>query len=167
LPARLDAEAHFVSLEQQDRSLWNSALIERGIQHLAAAHGGELSEYHIEAAIAAEHARASCFEQTDWTAIAELYDALGALKPTPVVALNRAIAIGLARSPEEGLRALAELPGRERLRTYPFLPAAEGELLERAGRLPEARACFERARKLARNPTEAQWFTRRVRKCSP
>jgi RNA polymerase sigma factor (sigma-70 family) len=166
-PARLDAEAHFVSLEQQDRSLWDGALINRGIQQLSAARGGDISEYHIEAAIAVEHARASSFEQTDWSAIVELYDALCALKPTPVVALNRAIAVGFARGPEEGLCALAELPDRERLRGYPFLPAAEGELLQRAGRLPEARACFERARELARTPTEAQWFMRRIQQCSP
>ncbi|HEY0782245.1 MAG TPA: hypothetical protein VGE98_07320, partial [Thermoanaerobaculia bacterium] len=146
-----------------NRETWDAVLIERGFHYLVrSAEGEELSEIHLEAAIASLHSGAAAYEETDWPQIEELYDLLYALKPTPIVALNRAIAVGQARGPEEGLAALERIPDAAKLQDYPFYPAARGELLRQMGRGDEARASFETAAKLARNPAEVRFLERKL-----
>ena len=110
-----------------------------------------VSEYHLEAAIAATHALARSAEETPWGDIVELYDALLRIRPSPVVALNRAVAVAEQLGPERGLEALRSIPGAERLAAYPFYPAALGELELRTGHVVEARKHFRAAHRLARN----------------
>src|SRR6185437_8882208 len=129
-----------------DRSLWDAALIAQGnalLDHSAT--GDELSEYHIEAAIAAAHCEPARLEDTDWPRLVWLYDMLLEIRPSPVVALNRAIAIGYRDGAENGIAAIESIPQRERLSDYPFYPAALAELELRAGRIEKARVHFEEA----------------------
>ena len=163
LPSRIDDAGLLVLLEAQDRTRWSRPLIEEGIRCLGrSAEGPEITTFHLEAAIAAHHARAASFAETDWPAIADLYSKLLELLPSPVVALNRAIAIGRVRGPEEGLRELGRIRGGRRLKNYPFLEAAAGDLHQRAGRTREARAHFGRAVALARNESERKVLESRL-----
>ncbi len=163
LPGRLDAEGELVALGAQDRSAWDAALVQKGIVALeASAFGDELTAFHIEAAIAYEHTVAESDTKTNWRRIVELYDRLLGLRPTPVVALNRAIAIGEVEGPERALEELARIEGSERLAEYPFYEAAQAEQHLRAGRRDEARAHFEAAAALARNPGEARFLAKRI-----
>jgi len=167
LPGRAAEDGSLLLLEEQDRSRWDRQLIERGFELAErSAEGSELSEYHLEAGIAAEHCAARSVQETNWERIVRLYDLLFALRPSPVVALNRAIALGELRGPEQGLRALEELGDRERLAKYPFLPAAQGRLHLKAGRSAQAAECFNRALVLARNPSEARLFDARLREAT-
>jgi len=166
LAGRVDAEGFLVQLENQDRSTWDRALVARGFDYLGrSAADNELSELHLEAAIASLHSGAETWEATNWPRIRELYDYLYRLKPTPVVALNRAIAVGQAEGPEAGLSELDAIPDLVKLKQYPFYPAARGELHRRAGRRDEARRCFEAALRLARNPAEAAFLERKLAAC--
>jgi RNA polymerase sigma-70 factor (ECF subfamily) len=150
-------------LLEQDRSSWDRALIDRGVRWLElSATGDRLSEYHVEAAIAVEHTTAARAEDTRWDRIASLYDTLHVLRPTPVVALNRAIAIAQRDGPERGLVAIDAIPDKARLEAYPFFFAAVGELELRRGHMDAARAGFERAHELARNPEERRFFQSRI-----
>ena len=159
LPGRAAADGSLLLLEEQDRSRWDRALIRRGFELLDRSAGGEtLSEYHLEAAIASRHCAAASVAETDWPGIVELYELLHALRPSPMVALNRAIAVGEARGAEAGLEALAALAAEPKLKGSPFLPAAQGRLLRRAGRADEAARCFEEAGRRARNRAEAELF---------
>jgi RNA polymerase sigma-70 factor (ECF subfamily) len=124
-----------------------------------------VSEYHLEAAIAATHALAPSAEETPWADIVELYDALMRIRPSPVVALNRAVALAEQLGPERGLEALRSIPGAERLAAYPFYPAALGELELRRGHVTEARRHLRAAHRLARNPTERGFLERRLAEC--
>jgi len=167
LPGRAAEDGSLLLLEEQDRAQWDRELIARGFALAErSAKGNELSEYHLEAGIAAEHCAAPSLRETSWERILRLYDLLAAVRPSPVVSLNRAIALGELSGPEEGLRALDELPGRERLARYPFLPAAEGRFHLKAGRPAEAAKCFARAAALARNPSEARLFDARLREAN-
>jgi RNA polymerase sigma-70 factor (ECF subfamily) len=167
LPGRIDAEGALVQLESQERSQWDPLLIGQGLRYLErAAQDEELSEFHVEAAIASLHARARSYEETDWQRIKDLYDLLYRMKPTAIVALNRAIAVGMAEGIERGLAELAALARDPKLDGYPFLPAAQGEFHRRAGRLNAARACFDRALTLARTPAEARFLEARIVLCS-
>jgi RNA polymerase sigma factor (sigma-70 family) len=167
LPARVDASGDLSSLFDQDRSLWDRQLIAEGLMLLErSASGSELSEYHIEAAIAAMHAQARRAQDTDWAAIASLYDTLMTVRPSPVVALNRAIAIAQDRGPERGLEEIGSIAGGARLAAFPFYSAALGELELRCGRREAARRHFHCARALARNPMERRFFDRRVDACA-
>ncbi|HSR99201.1 MAG TPA: DUF6596 domain-containing protein [Kofleriaceae bacterium] len=166
LPARVDADGELSAFADQDRAKWDARLVAHGLAHLeASATGTELGAYHIEAAIAATHASATRAADTDWPAIVALYDRLLALAPSPVVELNRAIAIGQAHGPERGLDALHAIADRDRLARYPFYPAAIGELELRLGHRDQARARFEAALALARNHAERHFLARRVRAC--
>ncbi|HEX4341537.1 MAG TPA: DUF6596 domain-containing protein [Polyangiaceae bacterium] len=166
MPARLDAAGALVPLEHQDRSLWDGSLIARGMEHLgASARGGELTTYHLEAGIAAVHAMSPSVEATPWPKIADLYDRLYARKPTPVVALGRAIARSQVDGPASGIDALLALPGREHLEDYPFYWAALGDLSLRAGDRGRALGWFRRGTKAARNDAERAMFARRVMEC--
>lgn len=159
LPARLDARGRPVLLPDQDRRRWDRLLIQRGLEALARAEalgelGREQGPYALQAAIAACHARAARAEDTDWSAIVAGYDRLLALKPSPVVALNRAVAISYARGPAAAWPLLQALDAEPQLRRYPFLAGAQADVLERLGRSVEARQAYLRAAELTDN--EAQ-----------
>ena len=163
LPSRLDDQGALILLEAQDRSRWNRPLIDRGFEFLAkSASGGSLTAFHVEAGIAGLHAQAPSFRETDWNAIVRLYSVLYELRPTPIVALNRAIALGRAGRAEEGLRDLERIRKEGRLSRYPFLEAAAGDLHEQAGRPRVARHHFARAKELARNDAERRILERRA-----
>jgi predicted RNA polymerase sigma factor len=127
--------------------------------------GDDLSEFHIEAGIAALHCSAPSYEETDWGKILELYDTLYRMAPSPIVALNRAVALGNAFGPDEGLAELGKIPDSERLKDYPFYEAAKGEFHLIAGRRDEAAKHFEKAAALARSPAEREFFERKVGEC--
>jgi RNA polymerase sigma-70 factor (ECF subfamily) len=166
LPARLDSSGNLNSLFDQDRSLWDQSLITKGLQLLdLSAKGAELSEYHVEAAIAAVHASSPNMQETNWTEIVSLYDALMGIRPTPIVGLNRAIAIGQRDGPESGIEALRGIADSERLAKYPFYHAAFGEFEIRSGHLQDARQHFACALALARNPMERTFFEQRIGAC--
>ena len=166
MPARLDAAGALVPLEHQNRSIWDAELIARGMEHLgASARGGELTTYHLEAGIAAVHAMSPSVEATPWGTIADLYERLYARKPTPVVALGRAIARAQVDGPARGIDAILAIPGRERLEDYPFYWAALGDLSLRAGDRGRALGWFQRGTKAARNDAERAMFVRRVLEC--
>jgi RNA polymerase sigma factor (sigma-70 family) len=163
LPSRVDASGSLSLLPDQDRSQWDSQLIERGRKSLErSATGDELSEYHVEAAIAWCHASAPTAHATNWAQIVTLYDTLMRIRPSPVVALNRAIAIAQHAGPEHGLTAIHAIAGRERLRAYPFYPLALGELELQCGRSAIAHQHFATALPLARNPTEQRFIEQRL-----
>lgn len=166
LPARRDARGDLVPLDEQDRSRWDAALNARGLAALAeSAAGDTVGEMHVEAAIAAQHAVAQSVEATDWPAIVALYDRLAALRPSPVVALNRAVAVGFARGPVAGLAEVDAIESLGRLDDYLFLAATRADLLRRAGRRGEALPHYRRARELARNDPERRFFDRRLAEC--
>ena len=166
LATRVDADGELSGLGEQDRSRWDDTLIDRGLallDHSAA--GDELTSFHIEAAIAAEHARAASVSDTDWPTIVALYERLLALGPSPVVELNRAIAIGERDGPVAGLAALAAIEDRARLDRYPFYHAAIAELELKQGHDDDARAHFAAAIELSRNAMERRFLERRVAAC--
>jgi predicted RNA polymerase sigma factor len=163
LPARLNAAGELTSLFDQDRTLWDRGLIAEGNRLLElSAQGPELSELHLEAAIAAVHADARRVEDTGWPEIVMLYDRLLRMHPSPVVALNRAIALGQSEGPERGLAAIAAIDDRERLSEYPFYFAALGELERRCGRIDQARGHLRSAIAVARSPIERRYFEGRM-----
>lgn len=166
LPGRLNASGKLNSLFDQDRSLWDQKLVSEGLQLLElSAKGSELSEYHLEAAIAAVHATAQSVQATDWKGIVSLYDTLMSLRPNPIVALNRAIAVGQRDGAEHGLTQLRAIADAERLTKYPFYHAAFGEFELRGGRPQAAREHFSTALALSRNATERQFFHQRIEAC--
>jgi RNA polymerase sigma-70 factor (ECF subfamily) len=167
LATRVDSAGELAALVDQDRSRWDSRLIAEGLALLErSATGATLSVYHVEAAIAAMHASARSLEETDWTSIVALYDKLMAIAPSPVVALNRAIAIGQRDGAEEGIDELRAIAGRERLSGYLFYPAALGELELRRGNDAAAREHFKAALGLARNATERRFLEKRLESCA-
>jgi RNA polymerase sigma factor (sigma-70 family) len=167
LRARVDARGDLIPLADQDRSLWDKRLIAKGNGLLdRSAIGPQLTEYHIEAAIASLHSTAARADETDWPRLVWLYDTLLAIRPSPVIALNRAIAVAYAKGPERGLEAIAAIPEHERLASYPFFPAALAELELRAGKIDEAREHFQAAAALARNSMERRFLELRVEAAS-
>ena len=167
--ARLDAESRPVLLMDQDRGRWDSLLIRRGLTALARAEalGGALGAYALQAALAACHARARTADATDWAQIVALYDALAQVAPSPVVELNRAVAVGMAFGPAEGLAIVDALVVEPRLANYPWLPSVRGDLLCKLGRAAEARAEFERAAAMTRNERERELLLARAASCNP
>lgn len=163
LPARFDANGDLHALFEQDRSRWDGTLVARGVALLErSAAGHQVSPYHVEAAIAAAHASAPSADHTDWTLIVSLYDRLMTIASSPVIALNRAIAIAERDGAERGLEALHAIGDRERLSKYPFYPAAMGELELRRGNSDAAQEHFASALVLARNPTERRFLEKRL-----
>ncbi|GAA4592616.1 RNA polymerase sigma factor [Planotetraspora phitsanulokensis] len=164
LRARTGPEGDPVLLLDQDRRLWDRLLIRRGLEAVgrAEALGGRFGPYALQAAIAACHARASSSQDTDWERIAALYQVLAHVSPSPVVELNRAVAVGMASGPVAGLEIVDALASERTLAAYPQLPAVRGDLLARLGRLGEARREFERAAALTRNARERALFLRRA-----
>jgi RNA polymerase sigma factor (sigma-70 family) len=165
--ARTDASGAPVLLADQDRRLWDRLLIRRGLEALARADalGGALGPYTLQAEIAACHARARTPEDTDWERIAALYRVLAHVSPSPVVELNRAVAVGMAAGPAKGLEVTEPLRHQRALERYPQLPAVRGDLLAKLGRLDEARREFERAAALTRNVRERAVFLTRAAAC--
>jgi RNA polymerase sigma factor (sigma-70 family) len=167
LPARIDASGDLSALVDQDRSRWDARMIAQGLALLErSAAGDEVTTYHLESAIAAVHAGARTLEETDWRSIVGLYDKLMDIAPSPVIALNRAIAIGQRDGPEGGLQALDAIDDRARLAHYPFYPAARAELELRRGNREVARSHFETALGVARNGEERRFLEKRVKRCS-
>jgi RNA polymerase sigma factor (sigma-70 family) len=156
LRARVDPSGKPVPLLEQDRGRWDHVLIRRGLAALERAEqlGGALGPYALQAAIAACHARAHTSDETDWERIAALYDALAELAPSPVVELNRAVALAMAFGPAAGLELVDQLTAEPSLKAYHLLPAVRGDLLAKLGRAEEARAEFERAAALTNNARE-------------
>jgi RNA polymerase sigma-70 factor (ECF subfamily) len=154
--ARVASSGEPILLLDQDRGRWDHLLIRRGLMALerAEALGGAYGPYALQAAIAACHARARTPEETDWTRIVALYDALAQLLPSPVVELNRAVALAMAFGPAAGLEVVDTLAAEPSLEGYHLLPAVRGDLLSKLGRFDEARAQFERAASLTRNARE-------------
>jgi RNA polymerase sigma factor (sigma-70 family) len=166
--ARVGSSGQIVLLLDQDRGRWDSLHISRGLGALARAEklGGALGPYALQAAIAACHARARSGADTDWARIAALYDALAQLMPSPVVELNRAVAVGMAFGPAAGLELVDALMSEPSLQAYQFLPSARGDLLEKLGRSDEARAEFERAASLTQNVRERDLLLERAAECA-
>lgn len=166
LPGRLDAGGDLLALADQDRTRWDPSKIAEGLKLLElSATGPQLSSYHIEAAISALHATAPSTAGTDWCSIVSLYDTLLSIAPTPVVELNRAIAIAQAHGPERGLEAVHAIAERERLTGYPFYAATLGELEFRRGHTSRAREHFEAALALTRNSMERRFIDKRIQAC--
>ena len=166
LTARMDASGDLVSLHDQDRSQWDSGLIEEGLRLLSlAAVGSEISSYHLEAAVASAHACAANPQDTDWAQIVWLYDMLMAVRPSPVVALNRAIAVAEKDGPERGIQEIRAIDRAKCFAAYPFFPAALGELELRRGDRAAARRHFRAALALARSPAERRHYGRRIEAC--
>ncbi|KUO21085.1 RNA polymerase sigma factor [Streptomyces dysideae] len=166
--ARTGPNGEPVLLRDQNRRRWNRMLIARGITALNHATAtGAPGPYALQAAIAACHAHAYSYEDTDWQIIATLYALLAARTPSPVVELNRAVAVSMAEGPEPALRIVDALAAEPALRDYHLLPSVRGDLLARTGRTAEARAEFERAAALTRNERERQLLEQRAAECRP
>jgi predicted RNA polymerase sigma factor len=164
LRARLGPRGEPILLLDQNRARWDQLLIHRGFAALerAAVLGGALGPYALQAAIAACHARARTAAETDWPRIAALYDALAQLTPSPVVELNRAVAVAMAFGPEAGLELVDDLAAEPTLKSYHLLPSVRGDLLAKLGRHTEARAEFERAATLTQHARERDLLLERA-----
>jgi predicted RNA polymerase sigma factor len=168
LRARTGPDGEPVLLLDQDRSRWDRVLVSRGLAALdrAAQRGRALGPYALQASIAACHARARTVEETDWARIAALYAELNALSPSPVVELNRAVAVAMAEGPQAGLDIVDELTEEPTLKNYHLLPGVRGDLLFKLGRYEEARIAFDRAAALATNNRERDLMLKRAGEAS-
>ena len=163
LETRVDSEGNLLLLAEQERSRWDQGLLALGVSQLErAASGNELSPYHLQAAIAAVHATSPSFAETNWPLLLALYDQLLALAPSPVVALNRAIAQSMVDGPEAALASLDELSGGAALKNYRLLPAVRADFLRRLGRTAEAAACYEEALTYPCTEPERRFLLRRI-----
>ena len=171
LRSRTGPSGEPILLLDQHRARWDRLLIRRGLAALERAEAcaknqrQELGPYALQAAIAACHARARTAEETDWARIVGLYGALAELTPSPVVELNRAVALAMLFGPAAGIELIDKLTLEPALRTYHLLPSVRGDLLKKLGRLDEARAEFERAAQLTRNERERKLLLARVADC--
>jgi predicted RNA polymerase sigma factor len=165
LKARVDAAGRAVLLDRQDRARWDRLLIVRGLDALRRARrlAPEPGPYTIQAGIAACHATALTLADTDWPMIVGLYDQLLRVLPSPIVELNRAVAVSMASGPQAGLALVEELAGIAALAQYHLLPAVQGDLLEKLGRFDEAHVSFQRAADLAQNRAERELLRERIR----
>jgi RNA polymerase sigma-70 factor (ECF subfamily) len=160
---RVDGDGRMVLLAEQDRGRWDRDLISEGVAVLTdALQRAAPSRYAVEAALAAVHAESPSWEDTDWSAIVALYDVMRTLWASPVVDLNRAVAIGFRDGAEAGLRALEPLTGEPALAVYHYLSATRADFLRRLGRLPEAAIAYEEALALADNEVERRFLTSRL-----
>jgi len=160
---RTDADGNLLAMAEQNRSLWNAALIQEGLAHLSRAGSGPvLSEYHLLAGISACHAVAPSYARTDWRRILFYYDTLVDLYPSPVAALNRAVAVAMIDGPRAGIRELDRISASPGLRGYHLLPATYGELYERAGNRDRALASYREALGLMKNETERRFVARKL-----
>ena len=167
IPARQDDKGNLLRLEEQDRALWNQAMIARGMSHLReSAAGAEISEYHLQAGIAACHATAITYESTDWTRILSLYDRLIEFDDSPVMALNRAVAVANVHGPETGLQTLRAIHDREKLDSYYLFYAVMGELEMRLDNREAASKQFRKAFELAETKSERAFLLKRLQRCA-
>ncbi len=167
LPARVDSDDEMVLLEDQDRSLWDRRLVSLGFNHLErSAEGPALTEYHVQAAIAAVHAGAESPQATRWHDILALYDDLVSLNPSPVVKLNRAVAMSRVSGPAAALEAISTLEHEPSLANYYLLPSVKGRLLAEMGDRPGAAACFRAALERPCSEPERRFLARKLRECS-
>lgn len=165
---RVDAGGELVTLEDQDRTAWDHAAIDEGAALLETAlRRGRPGPYQIQAAIAACHTTAATAEDTDWSDIAALYGELARFVPSPVVRLNRAVAVGMAEDPAAGLALVAELERTGELAGYHLLPATRADLLRRTGRTAEAAEAYARALELVENAAERRFLEKRLAQCRP
>ena len=166
--ARVGPSGAPILLFDQNRALWDQLLIRRGLAALDRSErfGRERGPYTLQAAIAACHARARTPEETDWSRIVALYEALAKVSPSPVVELNRAVAVGMAFGPAASLELVDVLTAEPSLQNYHLLPSVRGDLLVKLGRLDEACAEFERAAALTRNVRERELLLERARACA-
>jgi RNA polymerase sigma-70 factor (ECF subfamily) len=165
--ARVDPDGELVLLEDQKRSLWDRRGIETGLGLLdRAARLGPAGPYVLQAAIAGEHARAESAEETDWRRIASLYDLLAVAQPSPVIELNRAVAVAMAEGPERGLELLDDPELEKALDGYQWFWSTRADLLRRAGRTPQAMKAYERALAMATNPVERRFLKGRLAEVS-
>jgi RNA polymerase sigma-70 factor (ECF subfamily) len=161
--ARTGPDGSLIVLDEQDRSLWDHELIAEGLQQVQRAlQSRRAGPYTIQAAIAAVHAEAASSGATDWAQIVGLYDALARIEPSPVVALNRAVAVAMRDGPEAGLALVDELLQQGELKSYHLAHAARADLCRRLGRSADARASYERALELARQEPERHFLRRRL-----
>ncbi len=166
LPARTDDAGNLLRLHEQNRSDWDQKLIQRGIRNLVqAAHGDTISEYHLEAGIAACHSIAADESVTDWSRILTLYDQLFSINPTPIVAMNRAVAVARAHGPQAGLDALDAITQRSSLEPYHLYHAIRGTFAAELGHIAQALVHFRQAGNLAQLPTEREFISRRIDQC--
>lgn len=166
LPSRVDDEGNLLRLQEQDRSRWHPSLIARGMFHIAhSAAGDELSEYHLQAGIAACHCAARDFASTDWAQILELYDRLLEFDDSPVVALNRAVALAEVRGPQAGIEAVAEIKNLQSLESYYLLHAVLGEFETRLNHGSAAAAHFRKSLQLAEIKSEQVFLAKRLQAC--
>lgn len=167
LPARVGPTGDPILLPDQNRGKWDQLLIRRGLAALDRAErlGGTPGPYVLQAAIASCHARARRAEDTDWERIASLYGELTRVNPSPVIELNRAVALGMAFGPAVGLKAVEALAAEPALRGYHLLPSVRGDLLAKLGRAEEAKAAFEKAASLTRNTRERDFLLKRAATC--
>ncbi len=165
-PTRLDSEGNLLRLKEQDRTRWDQAMIARGMFHFAqSAVGEELSEYHFEAGIAACHCAAKDYASTDWQQILSLYDRLIEFDQSPVVALNRAVALANLRGPKAGLQAVRSIRGVNKLSSYYLLYAVQGEFEMRSGNLQVAAEQFRKSFELADTKSERAFLLKRLQRC--
>jgi len=166
--ARVGPKGEPILLLEQDRGRWDQLLIRRGLAALRRAEelGGEIGPYALQAAIAACHARARTADETDWKRIASIYDALGRLMPSPIVELNRAVALAMAFGPTAGLELVDTLATEPSLKAYHLLPSVRGDFLFKLGRFAEAQVEFERAATLTQNARERELLLDRARGCA-
>jgi RNA polymerase sigma-70 factor (ECF subfamily) len=161
--ARVSPEGDLILLEQQDRSLWNKDQIAEGISFTESAlQSRRFGAYTLQAAIAAVHAQSSSTTSTDWREITLLYDQLLSIHPSPVVELNRAVAVAMCEGPEQGLRLIDDLLARDRLTHYHLAHSARADLCRRLGRIPDARASYEKALALASQEPDRRFLTKRL-----
>jgi len=161
--ARTSPDGDLILLEQQDRSLWNREQIAEGIALTESAfRSSRFGAYTLQAAIAAVHAGSSSVASTDWGEITRLYDRLLRILPSPVVELNRAVAIAMCEGPEQGLRLIDDLLARQQLSHYHLAHSARADMCRRLGRIPEARASYEKALVLAPQGADRRFLTKRL-----
>jgi RNA polymerase sigma-70 factor (ECF subfamily) len=166
IPARVDVDGNLLRLEDQDRSQWDHGMIARGMFHLAqSAAGREISEYHLQAGIAACHCAAKDYASTEWQQILSLYDRLAAFDDSPIVGLNRAIAVANLHGPKAGLEAVAAIPDLDKLDSYYLLYAVQGEFEARLSNFIAAAGHFRNALKFTELASERAFLSKRVRAC--
>jgi RNA polymerase sigma factor (sigma-70 family) len=166
-PAREDEEGNLRRLEEQDRTRWNHDMIAQGMSRLRESTvGGEISEYHLQAGVAACHATAVDYQSTDWSTILSLYDRLMEFDDSPVVALNRAVAVANVRGPKAGLEAVRGIRDREKLRSYYLFYSVIGELEMRLNNLEAAAQEFRKAFELAETKSERAFLLKRLQRCA-
>jgi RNA polymerase sigma-70 factor (ECF subfamily) len=167
LPARVDTDGNLLRLKEQDRSTWNQTMIGRGLWHLAqSASGDELTEYHLQAGIAAYHCAARDYESTDWPRILSLYDQWVAMDDSPIIALNRAVAIAQVHGPEAGINALEAIPNRRSLESYYLLYAVRAEFEAQLNDFQSAANHLRKAIQLTDLKSERSFLSNRLKECA-